>query len=63
MSLHLLMWTYDHRGPGFRISDFESNTIIAQRQVNGAKTIMSQSLPAVSGPVKAVHTYMNMWVS
>ncbi|KAK7691528.1 hypothetical protein QCA50_004927 [Cerrena zonata] len=48
------------RGPGFRISDFESNTIIAQRQVNGAKTIMGQSLAAVSGPVKAVHAYMNM---
>ena len=49
-------------GPGFRISDFESNRIIAQRQVDGAKTIMSQTLPAVSGAVKYVHTYMNMYV-
>ncbi|KAI0740585.1 Neutral/alkaline nonlysosomal ceramidase [Earliella scabrosa] len=48
------------RGPGFQISDFESNRIIAQRQVDGAKTIMSQTLPAVSGAVKYVHTYMNM---
>ncbi|KAI0077234.1 Neutral/alkaline nonlysosomal ceramidase [Panus rudis PR-1116 ss-1] len=48
------------RGPGFRISDFESNRIIAQRQVDGAKTLMSQSLAPVSGPVKWVHTYMNM---
>lgn len=48
------------RGPGFRISDFESNRLIAQAQVDGAKTLMSQSLPPVSGPVKAVHTYMNM---
>ena len=50
------------RGPGFQISDFESNRIIAQRQVDGAKTIMSQTLPAVSGAVKYVHTYMNMYV-
>ncbi|KIP08704.1 hypothetical protein PHLGIDRAFT_29473 [Phlebiopsis gigantea 11061_1 CR5-6] len=48
------------RGPGFRISDFESNMIIAQRQVDGAKTLMSQTLPAVEGPVKYVHTYLNM---
>ncbi|KAI0800418.1 Neutral/alkaline nonlysosomal ceramidase [Fomes fomentarius] len=48
------------RGPGFRISDFESNRIIAQHQVDGAKTLMSQSLPAVTGTVKYVHTYVNM---
>lgn len=47
-------------GPGFRISDFESNRIIAQRQVDGAKTLMSGSLPSVQGPVKYVHTYLNM---
>lgn len=47
-------------GPGFRISDFESNRIIAQHQVDGAKTLMSQSLPAVTGTVKYVHTYVNM---
>ncbi|OBZ65816.1 Neutral ceramidase [Grifola frondosa] len=48
------------RGPGFLISDFESDMIIAQYQVDGAKTLMSQTLPAVSGPVRWVHTYMNM---
>ncbi|EPQ55350.1 Neutral/alkaline nonlysosomal ceramidase [Gloeophyllum trabeum ATCC 11539] len=50
------------RGPGFRISDFESNRIIAQLQVDGASTIMSQgsSLPEVSGSVKSVHVYLNM---
>ncbi|KAI0753569.1 Neutral/alkaline nonlysosomal ceramidase [Daedaleopsis nitida] len=48
------------RGPGFMISDFESNKIIGQRQVNGAKAIMSQTLPALTGPVNYVHTYMNM---
>ncbi|CAL1711862.1 unnamed protein product [Somion occarium] len=48
------------RGPGFRISDFESNRLIAQAQVDGAKTLMSQTLPAVSGPIQWVHTYMNM---
>ncbi|KAI0820986.1 Neutral/alkaline nonlysosomal ceramidase [Irpex lacteus] len=48
------------RGPGFRISDFESNRIIGQLQADAAKTLMSQSLPAVSGPVKYVHTYLNM---
>ncbi|OCH91072.1 Neutral/alkaline nonlysosomal ceramidase [Obba rivulosa] len=48
------------RGPGFRISDFASNMIIAQYQVDGAQTLMSQTLAPVSGPVKWVHTYMNM---
>ncbi|KAL1940348.1 hypothetical protein VTO73DRAFT_8920 [Trametes versicolor] len=48
------------RGPGFRISDFESNKIIAQHQVDGAQTLMGQTLTPVSGPVKWVHTYMNM---
>ncbi|RPD72229.1 Neutral/alkaline nonlysosomal ceramidase [Lentinus tigrinus ALCF2SS1-7] len=50
------------RGPGFRDSNlgYESNRIIAQHQVDGAKTLMGQSLPAVSGPVKYVHTYVNM---
>ena len=47
-------------GPGFRISDFESNNIIAQLQVDGAQTLMSQSLAPVTGAVKYVHTYMNM---
>ncbi len=35
--------------------------IIAQLQVDGAKTLMSTTLPAVQGPVKYVHTYMNMY--
>ena len=35
--------------------------IIAQRQVDGAKTLMSQTLPTVEGPVKYVHTYLNMY--
>ncbi|KAI0764296.1 Neutral/alkaline nonlysosomal ceramidase [Trametes elegans] len=48
------------RGPGFRTSDFESNRIIAQHQVDGAKALMGQQLTEVSGPVKWVHTYMNM---
>ncbi|KAI0692157.1 Neutral/alkaline nonlysosomal ceramidase [Cytidiella melzeri] len=48
------------RGPGFRVSDFESNSIIGQKQADGAKTLMSQKLPAVSGPVAYVHTYLNM---
>ncbi|KAI8978173.1 Neutral/alkaline nonlysosomal ceramidase [Trametes punicea] len=48
------------RGPGFRISDFESDRIIAQYQVDGAKALMSQQLTPVSGAVKWVHTYMNM---
>jgi hypothetical protein len=50
------------RGPGFRVSDFESDMIIAQLQVDGAKTLMGGSLPAVQGPVKFVHTYLNMFV-
>ncbi|KAI0782937.1 Neutral/alkaline nonlysosomal ceramidase [Abortiporus biennis] len=50
------------RGPGFRISDFESNRMIAQLQVDGAKSLMDtpQTLAPVSGPVSWVHTYMNM---
>ena len=49
-------------GPGFTISDFESNTIIAQRQVDGAHTLMTQTLPQISGAVNYVHTYVNMCV-
>ncbi|KZT04002.1 Neutral/alkaline nonlysosomal ceramidase [Laetiporus sulphureus 93-53] len=48
------------RGPSFRISDFESNRIIAQRQVDGAKTLMGQELSPIVGPVKAVHAYLDM---
>ncbi|ETW74738.1 hypothetical protein HETIRDRAFT_391411 [Heterobasidion irregulare TC 32-1] len=48
------------RGPGFRTSDFESNRIIAQLQVDGAKTLMNSQLAPVSGTVRSVHTYLNM---
>ncbi|KAH9915508.1 Neutral/alkaline nonlysosomal ceramidase [Fomitopsis serialis] len=50
------------RGPGFRISDFESNRIIAQLQVDGAKSVMDrpEDMMPVAGPVKAVHTYADM---
>lgn len=51
------------RGPGFRTSDFESARIIGQYQYEGARTIMGKSLASVSGPVKAVHVYLNMCVS
>ncbi|KAI0250039.1 Neutral/alkaline nonlysosomal ceramidase [Lactifluus subvellereus] len=49
------------RGPGFRISDFESNRIIAQLQVDGARSLMgSSNLTPVTGAVRSVHTYLNM---
>lgn len=49
------------RGPGFRVSDFESNRIIGQNQFQGAKTLMDgSSLTAVKGAVRSLHTYVNM---
>lgn len=49
------------RGPGFRVSDFESNYLIGSYQFEGAKKIMEQqSLTSISGPVRAVHTYVDM---
>ncbi|CAE7146577.1 unnamed protein product [Rhizoctonia solani] len=48
------------RGPGFRVSDFESNLIIGTNQFNGAKTLMSSTLPSVSGSVRSLHSYVNM---
>ncbi|THH28983.1 hypothetical protein EUX98_g5201 [Antrodiella citrinella] len=53
------------RGPGFRTSDFASNLIIAQKQADGAQTLMSGNgaLASVNGPVGWVHVYLNMWVS
>ncbi|KAK0479399.1 Neutral/alkaline nonlysosomal ceramidase [Armillaria luteobubalina] len=48
------------RGPGFRVSDFESNRIIGEKQFEGARTIMEGSLAPVSGAVRSVHVYMNM---
>lgn len=67
-------WTFHHimeifslyvflSGPGFRVSDFESNTIIGNAQFQGALTLMSQTLSAVTGAVKSVHAYLNMCVS
>ncbi|CDO72669.1 hypothetical protein BN946_scf184985.g88, partial [Trametes cinnabarina] len=58
--LHIITNQVFCSGPGFRISDFESNRIIAQHQVDGAKTLMSQQLTPITGTVKWVHTYMNM---
>ena len=54
---------HKYSGPGFRISDFASNTIIAQKQVDGAQTIMNSALTPVQGPVTFVHTYLNMYVT
>lgn len=48
------------RGPGFRTSDFDSNLIIGTNQFNGAKTLMSSTLPSVSGAVRSLHSYVNM---
>ncbi|KAG8790752.1 hypothetical protein FRC12_011114 [Ceratobasidium sp. 428] len=48
------------RGPGFRTSDFESNFIIGTNQYNGAKKLMSSTLPSVSGVVRSLHSYVNM---
>ncbi|KAF8181831.1 Neutral/alkaline nonlysosomal ceramidase [Pholiota molesta] len=48
------------RGPGFQISDFESNRIIGQLQFEGAQTVMNGPLTAVHGTVKSVHTYVTM---
>ncbi|KAH7334765.1 Neutral/alkaline nonlysosomal ceramidase [Rhizoctonia solani] len=48
------------RGPGFRVSDFESNLIIGTNQFNGAKTLMGSTLPSVSGAVRSLHSYVNM---
>ncbi|ELU36769.1 ceramidase [Rhizoctonia solani AG-1 IA] len=48
-------------GPGFQISDFESNRIIGENQYLGAKKLMaSNSLTAVKGAVRSLHTYVNM---
>lgn len=47
-------------GPGFQISDFESNRIIGQLQFEGAQTVMNGPLTAVHGTVKSVHTYVTM---
>ncbi|KAG6816655.1 hypothetical protein H0H87_004298 [Tephrocybe sp. NHM501043] len=48
------------RGPGFRISDFESNRIIGDKQFKGAQAVMSGTRKPVSGTVRSVHAYINM---
>ncbi|KAF9558125.1 ceramidase [Agrocybe pediades] len=48
------------RGPGFRISDFESNRIIGEAQFLGAQKVMSGPLSPVQGTVKSVNIYMTM---
>ncbi|KEP49551.1 neutral/alkaline nonlysosomal ceramidase [Rhizoctonia solani 123E] len=48
------------RGPGFRVSDFESNLIIGTNQFNGAKTLMGSTLASISGAVRSLHSYVNM---
>ncbi|KAF5353132.1 hypothetical protein D9758_008800 [Tetrapyrgos nigripes] len=49
------------RGPGFRISDFESNRLIGEAQFEGARTVMQgNNLSPVNGAVRSVHIYMNM---
>ncbi|KIK60282.1 hypothetical protein GYMLUDRAFT_43572 [Collybiopsis luxurians FD-317 M1] len=49
------------RGPGFQISDFASNEIIAQLQMEGAQTVMdSTNRTSVTGAVRSVHVYLDM---
>lgn len=48
------------RGPGFRVSDFESNRIIGDIQFRGAQKIMNGPLSAVSGTVRSIHVYLEM---
>jgi hypothetical protein len=48
-------------GPGFP-DDFKSNEIIGTYQFQGAQTLMGQSLASVTGSVRSVHIYMNMYV-
>ncbi|THH09040.1 hypothetical protein EW146_g8799, partial [Bondarzewia mesenterica] len=51
------------RGPGFRISDFESNRIIAQLQVDGAHTLMnSLSTPSRCPTVPPSRRVLRLWV-
>ncbi|KAF8526003.1 Neutral/alkaline nonlysosomal ceramidase [Hysterangium stoloniferum] len=48
------------RGPGFRISDFESNFLIGKAQADGAQAVMNKKRVPVSGSVRSVHQYINM---
>ncbi|KAJ7165659.1 Neutral/alkaline nonlysosomal ceramidase [Mycena crocata] len=50
------------RGPGFTLDSFgfHSNEMIAQVQVNAAKSLMGSTLKPVTGSVRSVHIYLNM---
>ncbi|KAF7354597.1 Neutral ceramidase [Mycena sanguinolenta] len=50
------------RGPGFTLDSFgfHSNEMIAQIQVDAAKSLMSQTLSPISGTVRSVHVYLDM---
>ncbi|KNZ72253.1 Neutral ceramidase [Termitomyces sp. J132] len=48
------------RGPGFRISDFESNRIIGEKQFEAARTVMNGARSPVNGTVRSVHIYVDM---
>ena len=53
---------FPYRGPGFRISDFESNRIIGEAQFLGAQKVMNGLLSPVQGHVKSAHAYVTMFV-
>ena len=53
---------FSFRGPGFRISDFESNRIIGEAQFLGAQKVMNGPLSPVQGHVKSAHAYVTMFV-
>ena len=45
------------------MSDFRSNEIIGERQFEAARTLMKgKSLEQLVGPVKGLHTFVDMWV-
>ncbi|KAF8169047.1 Neutral/alkaline nonlysosomal ceramidase [Mycena galopus ATCC 62051] len=50
------------RGPGFTLDSygFHSNEMIAQIQVDAAKSLMSQTLAPITGTVRSVHVYLDM---
>ncbi|KAJ7499885.1 Neutral/alkaline nonlysosomal ceramidase [Mycena latifolia] len=50
------------RGPGFTLDSFgfHSNEMIAQIQVDAAKSLMSSKLAPVTGSVRSVHVYLDM---
>ena len=54
---------FPYRGPGFRISDFESNRIIGEAQFLGAQKVMNGPLSPVQGHVKSTHAYVTMFVA